>query len=345
MITVAYYNDAVLHFAFRDAAIGYDCVACGARCCHGLGFALAGAELVPLVGRAPGIAPFLQLARDAVHAFDLEDGCWQLGSDGRCGIEVAHGRAAKPSTCRLFPANRLWRAGGVVIVDLQLAHCPLVDARKGPRTVIRWDDVARDLAEAGDGALAAEAGLPPATPDDWLAREAAVRDAGDDAPLPRAEAQAAWRAFFGVADDEAAALAAEVAPLQRLALPSLRLQLLTMPGAPPYPKLMRAIDAQLAAGAWLAALSVRAGRAPSLRALAELWRGLPLVRELLVRWHARVTLADEPAPASAPPEVAATWTALQARAAVAPIGEALATTTLPAALRPLLLRLASDRMR
>lgn len=334
----------MLHFAFADGAIGYDCVRCGARCCRGFGFALGGGELVPLLARAPRLGPFLQTTGDAVLAMDLEDGCWELAADGRCGVEVAHGRAAKPSTCRLFPVNRLWRAGAVTIVGLQLTHCPLVDAASGPRTVIRWDDVARDLDEAGAGVVASELGLPPATPDDWLAREAAAREAAGAAPEVW-PAWAAWQAYFGVGDDEARSLGRAVAPLYRLALPSLRMERLALPGAPPYPKLMRAMEAQLAAGAWLAALSARAGRAPSLRGIAELWRGLPLVRELLARWGAPVRLADGPAPASAPPPLGEAWTALLARAREATIGEALMATTLPPSLRPLLLRLASDRMR
>jgi hypothetical protein len=348
MIKVAsrftHYNDAVLHFAFADGAIGYDCVACGARCCKGLGFALGGGELVQLLARAPHFAPFAQPMRGAVHMLDLEDGCWALGDDGRCGVEVAHGREAKPSTCRLFPVNRLLRIGDAMVVDLQLSHCPLVDARTAPRTVIRWDEIARDLESAGTGAIAMEGKAPPGAPDDWLAHEAAARDAAGGWTTA-CESAAAWRRFFGVGDDEAAALEAAVLPLYRLAMPSLRMNLLTLPGAPPYPKLVRAIEAQLAAGAWLAALSARAGRAPSLRGIAELWRGLPLVRELLVRWETRVTLANGVAPDSTPPEVAAAWPVLQKRATEVPIGEALASTTLPPALRPILLRLASDRIR
>jgi hypothetical protein len=335
----------VLHFAFADAAIGYDCVACGARCCKGFGFALSRDELVPLLTRAPGFAPFLLPTRGAIHAFDLEDGCWQLGDDGRCGIEVAHGRAAKPSTCRLFPANRLLRVGdATIIVDLQFTHCPLVDARARPRTVIRWDEVARDLDEAGDGAITIDARLPPSTPDDWLGREIAARDGAGTQPIT-CESQPEWRRFFAVDDDEAARLEQAVLPLFRLVLPSLRLTQLTLPGAPPYPKLMRTMEAQLAGGALLAMLAARAGRAPSLRGIAELWRELPLLRDLLVRWPDRVTLANGAAPQSAPPELAAAWTALQARAAKAPFGEALLATTLPPVLRPLLLRLASERMR
>ena len=38
--------------------------------------------------------------------------------------------AAKPSTCRLFPTNRLVRAGEVTVVELQLASCPITEAQK-----------------------------------------------------------------------------------------------------------------------------------------------------------------------------------------------------------------------
>ena len=338
------YTVTVLHFAFADGAIGYDCVQCGSRCCKGLGFALGSAELVPLLAREPRFAPFLQPMRGAVHVFDLEDGCWALADDGRCGVEQAHGRQAKPSTCRLFPVNQLMRIGGAMVVDLQLTHCPLVDARTGPRTVIRWDEIARELEAAGPSAITVEAKAPAGSPDDWLAREAAARDGAAAWTLARA-LQPAWRGFFAVDDAEAVRLEAALLPLYRLAMPSLRMNLLTRPGAPPYSKLLPAIEAQLAAGAWLACLSLRAGRAPSLRGIAELWRGLPLVRELLARWEAQITLANGVAPDSTPPEVAHAWTLLQKRATELPIGEALAATTLPPALRPLLLRLASDRLR
>ncbi|MCU1281805.1 MAG: hypothetical protein JWM53_5351 [bacterium] len=342
--SLTHYNDGVLHFAFADGAIGYDCVACGSRCCKGLGFALGGGELVQLLAREPRFAPFVQPMRGAVHVFDLEDGCWALADDGRCGVELAHGREAKPSTCRLFPVNRLVRIGEIIVVDLQLSHCPLVDARTAPRTVIRWEEIARDLEAAGTGAIAIEGKAPAGAPDDWLVREAEARD-GAAAWTFACESLPAWRRFFAVDDDEAARLEAEVLPLYRLAMPSLRINLLTLPGAPPYPKIMRTLEAQLAAGAWIACLSARAGRAPSLRGIAELWRGMPLVRELLARWETRVTLANGVAPDSTPPEVAAAWPLLQKRATETTIGEALLDSPLPPSLRPILLRLASDRVR
>ena len=129
--------------------------------------------------------------RGAVHMLDLEDGCWALGDDGQCSLERAHGREAKPSTCRLFPVNRLLRVGDALVVDLQLTHCPLLDARAapGPRTVIRWDEIARDLEATGTGAIAIDGRAPAGAPGDWLGDEAAARD-GAGAWTPTAAAQA-----------------------------------------------------------------------------------------------------------------------------------------------------------
>ncbi len=356
-------------YAFLDGALGYDCVTCGSRCCKGAGFALAPAELTQLARRAPTIVPFLQLRDGLVLATNSADGCWQLADDGRCSLEVTFGHAAKPSTCRLFPTNRLLRAGEVTVVELQLASCPIRPAREVPEragaTVIRWADVDRELDDAGAGAVTLDAKLPPATPDGWVAREIERRDATAallDAPSAAdvlvalggettrlARLQTAWRRYFALADTEAAPLEAAVARPFTLALPSLRWQALTAPGAPPYPRLTAALDAELLAGAFVATLSARSGAAlgqsPSLRRVAELWRGLPLVRALLARWETQVTLADGPAPPAAPPELAAAWSALQARARDHAIGDALAATELSPTLRPLLLRLASDRLR
>jgi hypothetical protein len=357
----------MLHFTFLDGAIGYDCVRCGGRCCHGRGFALGGGELIPVLALAPRLAPFMQLQRDAVLAFDLSDGCWMLAADGRCSIEVIHGRAAKPSTCKLFPTNHLLRAGAVTVVDLQFQQCPLVDAAElGPTrpgtTVIRHQDVVRDIEEAGDGAIVAEAHLPAALPNDWLRRETEVRDAtrslldaadpltvlagaAGAAAQPLDELRSRWHRWLELDEAEAAAAARALARPFALCLPSLRWAALTLPGARPWPKLAATLDAHLLALAFYAGLSVRAGLPPSLRGLAELWRATPLLRDLLVRWSSPVTLADAPAPASAPAELAAAWSQLRTRAAAQPIGDALESVALPPALRPLLLRLAADRLR
>jgi hypothetical protein len=350
----------VLHFAFLDGAIGYDCVRCQARCCRGLGFALAPGELVPLVSRAPGVAPFLQLHATAVHAFDLTDGCWLLTADSRCSLELAHGRAAKPALCRLFPL-RVGRSGEDVVVELQLGACPLEDARglsAGPgRTVLRHEPLATELADAELLAFAVELRLAPGAPADLLGREAAARDrtAGwldasriEDALGGAADELTAltneWRGYFGLVADESAALAAEVARPFLLAVPGLRMNALTAPGAPPWPRLERGLPARLAAAAFLAALSLRAGRAPSLRAIAELWQNTWLVREALARWHEPLRPSEGEPPESTPPELGRAFA--RVRASERPLGEALgdAAAGLAPSLRPLLLRLVSDRL-
>jgi hypothetical protein len=353
------YLRRVIHFAFLDRAIGYDCVRCGSRCCRGLGFGLGGAELVPLLGRAPALAPFMQLSPTGVNAFTLTDGCWALAEDGRCSLEIGHGRAAKPSICRLFPL-RLQRVGTDLVVDLQLLSCPLEPARAisaGPgRTVLSHDELRAEVEADGLAAFALEVRIAAGAPNDLLAREAAIRDqtavdlAASD-PLDvvggareeLAAMRAGWRRFFGLGDDEAAALDRRVTPSLALALPLLRWSALTAPGAPPYPRLASRLPARLLAGALWAAFSVRAGRPPSLRTLAELWRGTPLVREALCRWHAVATPNGAP-PSGTPPELAAAFAEVQRSGR--PLGEALEALTpaLAPPLRPLLIRLIADRL-
>jgi hypothetical protein len=354
--------DRATYFAFLDGVLGYDCVRCGSRCCRGLGFGLTPRQLVPLLLRAPSLAPFLQVRAQGVAAFTPADGCWLLEGDGRCGLEVAHGRDAKPAVCRLFPL-KLVRLGARRAVDVQLLACPLEPAAgvtEGPgRDVLRWDACARELDALDADALYGEAQLPPGAPDDALEREAEARDAtrahldaadaldaiaagGSAGPL--AELRARWRAFFALGGDEAQALDRALAPLYMLALPSLRLATLTAPGAPPWPRVQRALPAQLLAGALLASLSARAGRAPSLRTIAEVWRATPLLRAALASWNAPATLAAAPAPAGAPPELAAALESVRAAAPSSTLGEALERAPLEPSMRPLLLRLVSERL-
>ncbi|HZS37105.1 MAG TPA: hypothetical protein VFF06_09770 [Polyangia bacterium] len=350
------------HFSFLDGALGYDCVRCGSRCCKGLGFGLTARELVPLLGRAPQLAPFLQLQSRGVSAFDLADGCWLLETDGRCSLEVAHGRASKPAVCRVFPL-KVVRLGARRVVDVQLTACPVEPAGEiaagAGRAVIRHDEAARELEALDADALYGEAELAPGAPDDALDREARVREAArahldDPDPLGAIAAdqpiatldrlRRGWRAYFGLDDAEAEALDRAVAPRFTLALGPLRFAALTAPGVPPWPRALRALPARLLAGAFLAALSARAGRPPSLRAIAEVWRSTPLVRAALAGWDSPLTLSDAAPPESTPPEVAAAFTAVRAAAPTSTLGESLARTTLPPALRPLLLRLVSDRL-
>ncbi len=344
-----------MHFTFLDGAIGYDCVSCGSRCCHGLGFAMRQDELIPFLGKAPNLSPFLQLREHGAEAFDLVDGCWLLEPDGRCGLEVKDGRAAKPSVCRLFPLyTRL--IGGELVVDVRLLYCPLEDASGlGPgAAVLRYDEAAAEIEELARP-FAKEVTLSPGAPDDILAREAKLRervrerlDAGDSATLLAhahevdegglQKLRAAWRRYFQVDDS----FDAQVARPLGLILSSLRMAALTAPGAAPWPRLQRALPAQLLATAFYMELSARAGRRPTLRGIAEVWRSTASVRELLARWQQPRTLPDTPLPPGSPPELVQAYATV--RASTLPLGEALESADLAAALRPLLLRAVADRL-
>src|SRR2546428_7877452 len=118
-----------VYFTFPDGGLRYDCAACRQRCCRGAGFAFTAEELVPLIRRAPSLAPHLQLrGGGSFHAVDLTERCWFLDGNGFCDLEVKHGRAAKPSTCRLFPFNRVFRVGEVRVIDVNSVLCPLEPA-------------------------------------------------------------------------------------------------------------------------------------------------------------------------------------------------------------------------
>jgi hypothetical protein len=359
--TIAGCYDWRVHFTFLDGKLAYDCVRCTTRCCNGLGFALPHEALIPFLRRAPALAPFLQLQARGAHFVDLADGCWLLDSDGRCGVETAHGHAAKPAICRLFPLQ-LRRVYDQVVVDLQLLSCPLEDARgKSPApgvTLVGWDDAAREVSECG-AAFIREVSPPSGAPDDFLRREAEIRDRAADALEARdpvallAQAHASdgeglaallvcWREFLQISDEEWTGLAAAVTRPFGLALPMLRFGEMML-GGPPYPKRMRGLPSRLLAGAFLTGLSVRAGRPASLRAIAELWRFGPTLREALARWHEVRPLLDTPAPPGSPPELAEALARVQARAD-RPLGEALAACDLDPALRPVLLRLVADRL-
>ena len=160
-------------FTFPDGALRYDCATCRQRCCRGKGFALGADELLPLLARAPTLAPHLHLrAGGTFGANDLAERCWFLKDDGLCAIEVTHGRDAKPSTCRLFPFNRVYRVGEVRVVDVNSLLCP-VEAAAGDGA--RHADLQREIDQLAGSPLIDVPALAPADLGaDWLARERAV---------------------------------------------------------------------------------------------------------------------------------------------------------------------------
>ena len=351
-----------LHFAFVDGALGYDCLRCGARCCHGLGFALPGAALAQLVEVAPGLGALVQLRGRGAFALTSADGCWALAEDKRCGIEVSAGYAAKPLVCRLFPL-RARRIGGTLVVDLQLLACPLQPVDRLTPGVgvgrVTHAQAATELASYETEPLFDEVTPPRGAPDDIWTREAAARDhtaevlaTGGDALLACGAGPAEltlaqrWRRDLAVGP-----VAADWGRAVALCWPGLRLDSLIGPGAAPYPRQARRLPALGAAGIVLIELAatlpwpVGRGPQPTPRAVSELWRMQALHRELLLAWDEQVNLDGALTPGT-PAPVAEAYATLAQRAATVSFGEAFAAAAhdhqLSASSRALLLRTAVD---
>lgn len=118
-----------VYFAFADGAFGYDCVACGSKCCRGHGFyGSIENELAPFLGRR-SLPLFMhsQGSEGAKRAriANLPPECFFLDADGGCEIHRTNGFAAKPETCRLFPFNRIRLVGRHLIVSPHSDLCPL----------------------------------------------------------------------------------------------------------------------------------------------------------------------------------------------------------------------------
>jgi hypothetical protein len=315
-------------FTFLDGAFRYDCAACGQACCRGKGVALeAGRELVPLLRRAPALAPFLEpLPGGYVRLPDVTDGCWFLRPDGFCAYESDHGRAAKFTTCRLFPFNRVFRAGPVRIVDVNSVVCPVQDAW-GSGQGVRHEELERELAEIGDGPLTNNTAEPPegahslrwhvleqqilvesarflAAPDylgfaAW--QEETARRHNGERGLPSngedalRELVAIWQGLYGEPTAEHRAAAARAVTLLT---PSLRFNAMFRRGAEAYRISSVRLSRQLLATWFLAAAASRVGgRVPSLRGLTELHQAQAAQRTLLSRLLEPATLR---APISAP---------------------------------------------
>src|SRR2546422_9504145 len=100
----------LVYFAFANGRFGYDCVACGAKCCGGHGYELGlGVELQAHIARAPAVRFFLDRceaeAASHYHVRNCAPNCFFLNDQRMCGVQVEFGYASKPETCRLFPFN------------------------------------------------------------------------------------------------------------------------------------------------------------------------------------------------------------------------------------------------
>ncbi|MET0153167.1 MAG: YkgJ family cysteine cluster protein [Candidatus Binatia bacterium] len=115
-----------LYPAFIDGAFQYVCAECTALCCrgHGFGGSLT-REMQKLFALYPAIESMAsRRVGDYVEFINSSNRCMFLDGDNRCRIEKEHGKAAKPSVCRLFPFNVFSRIGKSVAVAPHFL-CPL----------------------------------------------------------------------------------------------------------------------------------------------------------------------------------------------------------------------------
>jgi hypothetical protein len=259
-----------LYFTFPDGGLTYDCPSCRQLCCRGKGFAIGAGELIQLAKRAPEVVPHLYLrGGDSFGVFDFTDACWMLADNGNCGLEVRHGRAAKPSTCRLFPFNRVFRVGEVRIIDMNSSLCPLQASGNG----VRWSDITREIDEVIALGGSPLVDIVPTSPldlaGDWVATERKLF--GSDPLAPAGDLARAWSRLYGVGDEERAALEQLVAPLVTLLAPSLRFSALFNKHGGLYSEHIEVLPKKIRALAFLAALGARA-TPPTLRSLTEIWQ-------------------------------------------------------------------------
>ncbi len=358
------------YFTFLDGALRYDCATCGQACCRGKGMALDPRELVPLLVREPRLAPVLTAAPSGLAGWaDVTDGCWFLEDDGWCAVERRHGRDAKPTTCRLFPFNRVFRVGPTRVVDFNSVICPLDDAGG---TGITWRELEEDLARVPDGPLTASQAPAPASGDArWENLERAILEATrthldkppvelaawqhaatiawldtgdgdrfppsfaglDDARERMSRLEKAWAEFYGLATEEDPAAPVRLGRALALLTPSLRFNTLFRRGGPPWAAAVLRLPRLLLATAFLARAATALRPRPGLRALTELHQNTVFVRELLSRWEEPAVLASSPAIDAPEPFGSALRLAAQAlspfRAPPRPLGVTLSEAWAP----------------
>lgn len=312
-----------LLFTFLDGAFRYDCATCGQACCRGKGIALdAGRELVPLLKRAPQLAPFLEpLAGGYVRLPDVTDGCWFLRSDGMCRYETEFGRDAKFTTCRLFPFNRVFRIGSLRVVDVNSVVCPIEDAHGSGRGVSHAE-LQSELAALSDSSLTQNTTELPVGARElrWqlletsLLEQSAQHLQSPDYVQFAAQQESAtrhqqgqsnslvsqatdqlralldqWIELYGLRPDPAYAQA--TARSLTLLTPSLRFNALFRRSALGYAQLCSQLPRQLLATWYLSTLAAQVhGKALSLRAITELHQAQTAQRGLLARLAEPATL-------------------------------------------------------
>jgi hypothetical protein len=139
-------------FTFPDGVFSYQCRGCAA-CCkgHGIGLDATGGEVAHLTAAYPAVIAFLRRRGDTITAFNPRDRCWFLDDQQLCRIELDHGRARKPASCRLFPFNRIYRIGRWAVIDYNSVLCPLQVG--GPAPPVAHADLLAEIATVDDPAV------------------------------------------------------------------------------------------------------------------------------------------------------------------------------------------------
>ena len=302
-------------FTFADRTLKYDCPSCGSFCCKGKGVALeAREEVVRFARLEPRMASLVYpLNSRFAQVMDVTDGCWMLKPDGLCAIEVEHGYAEKPHTCRFFPFNRIFQIGDLRVVDFNSKICPLQDVAS-ERTGQGWKELQKQIDDEGPSFFGrGDAPLPKGAAElGWAAHERTIRDAIEahldqpdyaafaafqeeamlalmrQKPMPQPHSQqvtdragylrtilASWRAHHGIDRDPRLAEAARVASRQAALLTcSWRLSMILNREAGPYPGTIQMLPRHLLAAAHLLEAAHLARRtAPGLRAATEIFQG------------------------------------------------------------------------
>ena len=319
-------------FTFPDRALKYHCPSCGSFCCKGNGVALEAREEVVRFARIEPRMAALIYPFDSRFAqvLDVTDGCWMLKPDGLCEIEVEHGYAAKPHTCRLFPFNRIFQVGEVRVVDFNSKICPLQDA-SATRTGQGWQELQKQIDAEGPTFFGRGTVPPPPGAQEvgWDRHERWIRDAidahldepdyaafaalqeegaaalADGRPLPAPHSEPVllraaylrtvlqgFRRHHGIAADARLAEAARLAARHASLLTcSWRLNMLLAREAAPYPDLIHMLPRHLLATAHLLELSHLARKtAPGLRAATETFQGAAPLIGLLALFPRRARL-------------------------------------------------------
>ncbi len=271
-----------VYFTWPDRRFRYECRGCSA-CCkgHGIGIDTTAGQLVQLVGRRPELAAFVRWRGSAVTAFNPRDRCWFLADDGLCRVEIEDGRAAKPASCRLFPFNRVFRAGAFTVIDFNSVICPLAVVDDGG---VSHDEILAEIATIQDPAIV-DTAIPP---DDALfERELAIATAmfAPGEVAVDAIVSAAFEAVTGIAWrlPTAATLANA-----RMLTPSMRFNELYGPRQyAPRNRMAPLLDRMWLAWLGFAALGeALAQRVLGLQELTTIWSEQASLMHALARWDA-----------------------------------------------------------